>query len=191
MEVTCYFDYMCPYSYKMFLWLRGIREQGAELKTEWRTFSLKEANRRPDEPSSFEDKENLSTLALALAHAARTADFNHYHSSMFQAMHRGGRGRRELDEDDVLKIAVDAGVDVGAFERDRDRLMSAVAEEHRSGAEGHNIFGTPTLILNGRTSVFLKLGEPPPPGEEDHVWNSLCCIATCYPELLEIKRPPV
>jgi len=187
--VTCYFDYTCPYSYKMLLWLRGVQQRGADLTLDWRTFLLKEVNRGLDEPSPFEEESSLPVLALALAHAARSADYDSYHDAVFQAMHRGGQGRRQINEEDLFKIAVDAGVDLAGFERERDRWVNAVAEEHNHAFKSVNVFGTPTLILNGRTAVFLKLGEPPPPGEEDHVWNSLCCVATCYPELLEIKRP--
>ncbi|MGH2703524.1 MAG: hypothetical protein ACRDJ4_00060 [Actinomycetota bacterium] len=53
----------------------------------WRTLSLKEFRRPPSEPSLFErDGEGLGSLsipALALAHAAREADFDGYHEAVF------------------------------------------------------------------------------------------------------------
>jgi protein-disulfide isomerase-like protein with CxxC motif len=190
MQVTCYYDYNCRYSYKMMMWLRSVQERGADLSLDWRTFSLREINRDADEPSPFDNFSSTSVLALALAHAARFGDFNHYHNTVFQAIHRGAQqARRHLDEEDLYRIAADAGVDVTEFNNERDRWFESVAEEHRQAFKDANVFGTPTLILNGRASVFLKLAEVPPPGEEDHVWQSLCCVATCYPELLEIKRP--
>jgi protein-disulfide isomerase-like protein with CxxC motif len=162
-----------------------VRTAGAEVELCWRTFSLREANRVPASPSPFDDPEDasVSVLALALAHAVREADFDRYHRAVFRAMHVE---HRRLGEADLLEMAAGAGVDVEHL--DRARWLAALAGEHREAAEHLGVFGTPTLVLDGEAVVFLKLAEPPVEGEESDLWRSLCTLARCHPELLEIKR---
>jgi 2-hydroxychromene-2-carboxylate isomerase len=186
MQVTCYYDYTCPYSWKAYVWLDRLQGAGADLVVDWRTFSVKEANRDQTRPSAFEGEgaHSVSVLALALAHAAREADFSCYHRGVFEAMHADSR---RVQPTDLVEIAVTAGVDVGRL--DRVHWLRALAAEHREGAERFGVFGTPTLVLDGEAVVFLKLAQPPEPGEESRLWESLCTLARCHPELLEIKRP--
>lgn len=186
MQVNCYYDYTCPYSYRAFVWLEAVRAAGPHLEVFWRTFSLKELNREPGSPSAFADAENasVSVLALALAQAAREVDFDRYHRAVFSAMHAEGR---RLGQDDLLRFAAEAGVDGEGL--DWSRWLGALATEHREGAARFGVFGTPTLVLDGEAVVFLKLAEPPATGEAIPLWQSLCTLARCHPELLEIKRP--
>ena len=192
MQVVCFYDYVCSYSYKTLLWLNVVKETEPDLTLEWRTFSISEVNRVEGTPSPFEDPEitSISVLALALAHAARGtdgADFEKYHEAVFAAMHDDGQ---HLDRQALLSIAAEAGVDTEDFEHDRTRWLRAMVNEHRLAETGFSVFGTPTLIVGtGGASVFVKLAVLPSPGEEQRVWESLCCLAACHPEVLEIKRP--
>lgn len=187
MQIAAYYDYTCPYSYKGFQWTEQVRGQLQDFEVAWRTFSLKESNRAPTDPSAFAEPFGVSVLALALAQAARDADFESYHRAVFTAMHEGGRRPGEAE---LLAFARDAGVDTDAFDRDRARWVDAVAREHRGGADRWEIFGTPTFVLGEETAVFLKFAEPPASSEDAHdLWQSLCTISVCHPELVEIKRP--
>jgi predicted DsbA family dithiol-disulfide isomerase len=192
MQVVCFYDYVCSYSYNTLRWLKTVKEVEPDLTIEWRTFSISEANRVEGTPSPFDAPEITSTsvLALVLAHAARGtdgADFEKYHEDVFAAMHEDGH---HLDRQALLEIAADAGVDTESFERDRTRWLRAMVNEHRLAETGFSVFGTPTLIVGtGGASVFLKLAVPPSPGDEQRVWEALCCLAACHPEVLEIKRP--
>ncbi|MGH9183334.1 MAG: DsbA family protein [Acidimicrobiales bacterium] len=184
--MNCYYDYTCPYSYRAFQWLTRLEEVVPDLAVEWRTFALKEANRDPHTPSPFDDPEisSVSVLALALAHAARRADFARYHARVFEAMQV-----RRLGELDVLAVAADAGVDLDSFEEERPRWLRQVAEAHDRATSRWRVFGTPTLILDGDAAVFLKLAEVPARNDDEEVWSALCVLARCHPELMEIKRP--
>ena len=188
MQVTCYYDYSCPYSYKAFVWLEALRAAGEPIEVVWRTFSVKEANRDPAGPSPLDGPkaESVSVLALALAHAARAADFDRYHGGVFAAMHGG---HRRLVEADLVQLAADAGVHIADFDADQAHWLSALAAEHREATARYCVFGTPTLVLGGEAVVFLKLADPPAAGESTRLWQSLCTLAHCHPELLEIKRP--
>ncbi len=39
-NITIYYDYTCPYSYRVACWLRRLEEAGRELELEWTVFSL-------------------------------------------------------------------------------------------------------------------------------------------------------
>ncbi len=184
MQVTIYYDYSCPYSQRAFQWFRRLQEAVPGLELSWATFSLKEVNRDASTPSPFTGPEisSVSVLALALAHAARQADFDCYHQAVFDAMQE-----RRVDERNLLAAAADAGVDTGAFDLDRQHWLGHVAEEHGE-AQALGVFGTPTLVFDDAVA-FVKLAELPPPHDDVELWHSLCVLARCHPELVEIKRP--
>jgi predicted DsbA family dithiol-disulfide isomerase len=184
MQVKIYYDYTCPYSYRAFRWFRRLQEKVPGLEVRWATYSLKEANRGVSSPSPFDDPgiSSISVLALALAHVARLADFDCYHQAVFDAMQAG-----RVDQGNLLAAAGDAGVDTDAFELDRQRWLRLVAEEHAE-AKALGVFGTPTLVFDDAVA-FVKLAELPPDDDDVELWHSLCVLARCHPELVEIKRP--
>lgn len=187
MNVTCFYDYTCAYSWRAAQWLSDASRGDADVSVAWRTFSIKEANRDSTAPSPFVPAgSGLSVVALALAHAARQCDFGRYHQDVFAAMHVAGD---RVEEEQLLAIAADAGVDIDAFNQNRQTWLDAVAAEHREAVERHGVFGTPTLVFDGGTTTFVKLGQVPQPGEAAALWNAMCTLAVCHPELLEIKRP--
>lgn len=188
MHVNVFFDYTCPYSYRVLPWIEAVIRGAGDVAVCWRTFSLKEAKHDQGSPSPFDDPEisSISVLALALAHAARKAEFDHYHRSVFEAMHRDDR---RLDEGELLALAAAAGVDVPTFEQERPRWLAAVAQDHREGVVRYGVFGTPTLVFDEGEVVFVKLASTPQRGQELGLWESLRTVAQCFPELIEIKRP--
>lgn len=187
MQVTFYFDYTCQYCFRAHKWLRMVREKTDDIDLSWATFSLKEVNRDPEMPSVFEDKDisSLSVLALALSHASRQVDFDRYHNSVFDAMHSGERLQRQ----DLFKLATDAGVDIKAFNDERERWLAEVQREHNQGVSRWSVFGTPTLVLGEDAGVWLKLTSVP----TDHsnaaeLWRGLTTLSLLHPDLIEIKR---
>lgn len=71
MELVCYFDFTCSYSYRAWLWFERLRAEGIDLAIRWRGFVLKEVNRGKDEPSLLVGPtiESVAVLALAVAQA--------------------------------------------------------------------------------------------------------------------------
>ena len=183
--LAVYFDYTCRYSYRAMHWLDLL----PHLKVEWRTFSLKEVNKREDEPSWLEadSTPSLSVLAQALAHAAREADFGRYHHSVFEAMI--GEERR-LGEDDFYAFAAEAGVDADAFKADRGAWVAGVGVEHYDAVDRVGVYGTPTVVLDGAAS-YIRLAEVPRSEKEARaVVDALDGIASSPANLVEVFRPP-
>jgi predicted DsbA family dithiol-disulfide isomerase len=186
--LTVYYDYTCHYSYRAMHWMDLLRAARPDLDVHWATFSLKETNRSAEEPSYLEPDSppSVSVLAQALAHAAREADFDAYHRTVFESM----QGQdRHLGETDLLAIAATAGVDEAAFAAERGRWISSVGAEHRDAVAKWGVYGTPTLILDG-AAAFVRLREVPG-SESDAVGllDSLAGIAISAADLAEIFRP--
>src|SRR2546428_9318259 len=172
----------------MWRWTELVRRERPDLLVRWATFSLREVNRAPDAASLFDDPQvsSISVLSLALSHAARHGPFERYHRAMFDAMH--ANGGRKLNREDVVSVAREAGVDVGAFETDPAHWVASVRAEHDAARSRWGVFGTPTLAL-GDSSVFLRIAEVPEERSAAALWDALWTIAVAHPELLEIKRP--
>ncbi len=146
MNVVCYFDYTCSYSYRAWLWLQRLQGVRRELEVSWRSFVLKEVNREADQPSALEGPaiDSVAVLALAVGAALRGSDsWLRYHDAVFRAMHSGGP--RPVTEK-VLLIAGEAGLDVGAFEKEQDVWLTQVAGEHAAALRQWGL-QTPASIL--------------------------------------------
>jgi protein-disulfide isomerase-like protein with CxxC motif len=182
--LAVYYDYTCTYSYRAMHWLDRV----PGVSVDWKTFSLKEVNRKADEPSFVEadSPHSRSIFALALAHAAREADFDRYHRAVFEAMHAE---ERRLTDSDLLGMAASAGVDVEAFEASRGSWVARVGAEHRDAVARWGAYGTPTLILDGAAG-YVQLAEVP--GREEaalDLLGALNGIASSPATLAEIFRP--
>ena len=182
-RLSVFYDYTCGYSYRFWRWLDACAAP-LGLDVEWKAFSLREINRDPGTPSLFDPSgSSVSVLALALAHAAREADFDRYHRDVFNAMHEE---HRKVGPDDLLAIATGAGVDRDAFEAHRSRWTQSAGREHGEAVAGHGVFGTPTLILDG-SAIFIRFSEIP--SEQGPLFEILQRVCSGYPQLIEIKRP--
>lgn len=193
--LTIYYDYTCPYSYRAFRWLQHLKQSGRVFELQWKTFSLKEANRDDDAPSVFDLKpvDSVSILALELAKATQAAGgemFERYHGVIFDAMHGDGK---KLAADAVRTMAQDAGLEMPAFQAEQQAgtWLQRVAGDHRDGVGRWNVFGTPTLVFDDQAAVYLKFTRvPQSPSDAAEVFDALRCLARCHPELVEIKQPP-
>jgi hypothetical protein len=188
-KTGCYFDYTCSYSYRAWLWLDRLQSSGEELAIDWRSFVLKEVNREAAEQSALAGPriESVAVLAHALSIALRSHDSWHeYHERTFRAMHEGGS---RATKEDVARIAREAGLDLAAFHKEEALWLEQVKQEHFFGVGRWRVFGTPTLILDDKAAVYLKLEQLP--GQSDRkLWDALWTISVSFPEVIELKRPP-
>lgn len=186
MRLTVFFDYTCGHSFALKELLAGV-SPGVKPRPEWKTLSLKEIRRRDGDPSVFDDRalHSFSLLALALSHAAREGDFDQYHRSVFDAIHKD---HLEMEREDLFRIAEKSGVDIGAFERKRGSWLRRVKAEHGMAVKTWDALGTPTVVIDEKTAVYLRFDRSEfRPRGASALYKKLIAAAS-DPALLEIKR---
>ena len=128
-----YGDYECPYSRQAFRAIEQVEQQlGGSMRFAFRLFPLTGIH-----PHA------LAAAAAAEA-AARQGRFWDMHELLF-------RRQKALEDGDLLRYAVQLGLDAAVF--DRDRTGAAVADRIRrdvdSGLASGQVLGTPTLFIDG------------------------------------------
>jgi predicted DsbA family dithiol-disulfide isomerase len=194
-ELTVYYDYLCPYNYRMAFFLEGIKKESGVI-IDWKAFSLEQQNsnkgpefriwEHPDLPS-------YGLLALAASKAAKNQGedlFVKFHLSVFEARHKD---RIDIsDHEELFEIAGKSGLDLTLFEEDimKSETFMAVGKDHEEARTCYNVFGVPTLVFEGNKAAYVKLESIPKSKEEQiSLFELLSEITADRPYLLEIKRP--
>jgi protein-disulfide isomerase len=138
-----YGDYECPYSRQAFHAIERVEQQfGGKMRFAFRHFPLTSIH--PRAPAA----------AAAAEAAALQGRFWDMHELLFYR-------QKALEDADLRRYAVQLGLDVAAF--DRDRASSPVAGRIRrdvgSGLASGQVLGTPTLFIDG---VVHRGGYDPP-----------------------------
>jgi predicted DsbA family dithiol-disulfide isomerase len=189
-----YFDYQCPFVYRVAGMLDEVRSSGARpIEVGWRYFSLTQVNSKDDGWTVWNAPAGeivRGRLAFAAAEAARRQGrFDDLHMPLLEARHRD---RLDLDDQAVVeRVAADAGLDIDRLRKDlRDRtILDGLARDHRQAVGEHGIFGTPTLVFGDGASAYVRLSEPVNGDGAVEVFDRLLTIAAGEPRILEIKRP--
>jgi len=138
-----YGDYECPYSRQAFHAIQQVERQlGGTIRFAFRHFPLT----------------GIHPHALAAAAAAEAAGLQGRFWDMHELLfHR----QKALEDGDLLRYAVQLGLDATVF--DRDRVGTAVADRIRRDVDGGlasgQVLGTPTLFIDG---VVHRGGYDPP-----------------------------
>lgn len=189
-----FFDYQCPYVYRVAGLLDGVSSSGdRNLRVGWRYFSLTQVNSRADGWTVWDAPESemvRGRTAFKAAEAARRQGrFERLHMPLLLARHRE---RLDLDETEVVEaVAAEAGLDMDRFRRDTadPTILEALARDHMHGVREYGVFGTPTLVFADGTSAYVRLSEPVNGRTELGVFDRLVSVAAREPMILEIKRP--
>ena len=189
-----FFDYTCPYVYRMARLLDGVRHSGErDFKSGWRYFSLTQVNSNHQGWTVWGAPESeivRGRTAFRAAEAARRQGrFDDLHMPLLDARHRD-----RLDIDDtalVERVATRAGLDMDRFREDMadPSLIDALARDHRGAVSEYGVFGTPTLLFADGTAAYVKLGEGANGPGSLEVFDRLFSVAAAEPRILEIKRP--
>ncbi len=158
------------------MWLDKVKQSyGDRLEITWKNFQLEQVNNKEESDRKVWDladqHEGRSLVAAMAGEAARRQGdeaFERFHLALLTARH-GGDSRLPLNEDEgMVQVARDAGLDADRFERDlQDRaLLQIIASDHKEAAETHGVFGTPTFVFDGGNAGYLKTFIPP---EEESV----------------------
>ena len=183
------------------MWLDRVKKAyGDNLNITWRNFSLEQNahNLREGLESDWkvweqdDPSQGRSLLAQIAAEAAkRQGDDAHakFHLALLTARH-GGEGRISLgDEEAILEVAANAGLDAAQMREDmKDPELRRIIGEDHEAAISEGIFGTPTYIFENGNMAYLKAFIPE---DEDAVasFEHYIALANHRNYFGEIKRP--
>jgi predicted DsbA family dithiol-disulfide isomerase len=188
-----FFDYQCPFVYRVAGLLDAVRRSGRDVKVRWRYFSLTQVNSKDDgwtvwhAPASEKVR---GRLAFQAAEAARRQDrFDALHLPLLSARHRDGF---DLDQPGVVdEVAVRAGLEMERFRTDLadSAILEGLARDHTQAVIEHGVFGTPTFVFADGASAYVRLSEVVEGNGALEVFDRLVSVAAAEPRILEIKRP--
>lgn len=186
-NLTFYFDPVCPWAWRTFLWVREVHS----LQATYKIFSLKEIN-RDDSLGRTSDDAFIEPAELALVLARRRGG-NAAMETLYLALGRARHERRgNLATPSVIEAALEeAGMNralLGEALDDRSVYEEAAAE-HREAVERYEAFGVPWLVLDGqRHGLYGPVISEVPRGEAAiELWNHVEWLHH-QPYFWEIKR---
>lgn len=210
-RITVFFDYHCPYSYRVASWFRALGPD--RLAVEHRFLSLEQLNRDPEatswrlweQPLDYEhhrgrpERRSLAAfLATAIAEGAGGAALEpplveELRLAIFAARHDD---RLDISDPAVLdglarSIGLPAGwlaarlADPGVVAAARGRI----AADWAAARVPDRLFGVPTLVIDDAPPVYLRLARPPAADEGERLLAWLAERAASLPFVLELKLP--
>ena len=169
---------------------------GDRLRVEWHSFPLEQVNSTQapewklwEQPDEYKSR---GLWAFRGAEAARLQGrelFERFHMALLRARHEE---KRDIANPGVLvELALEGGLDVDRFRQDlpNRNLLAKIGEDYVRGVKEHGVWGTPTLVFNGRQAAYLKVRPAPPPEEAVKLFEELFDIIYRRPYVVEVKRP--
>ena len=165
---------------------------------EWYSFPLEQVNSTHgpewklwEQPDEYKSR---GLWALRGGEAARLQGkelFERFHMALLQARHV--ENRDIADPEVLMEVAREARLDADRFRQDlpNRNLLVKIGEDYIRGVKEHGVWGTPTLVFNGRQAAYLKLRPAPPPAESVKLFEELFDIIHSLPYVIEVKRPRV
>ncbi len=204
-NLTVYFDFLCPFAYRTTLWLDQVQQQlGDKLHITWKYFSLEQINTPADSDWKLweqdEDYVNPSSkrpdlralLAFWGAEAARQQGpeaFDRFRRALYRARHEEGLDFSQRAN--VMAVAEQVGLDLDRFAQDftNRSLIDALRHDYEEARATYQVFGVPTLCYDKDNAIYLKLAEVPPADDALPLFEELRHSITTRRWLGEIKRP--
>ena len=177
------------------IWLARVKEElGDDLQITWRSFALEQVNSKEgdDWKAWQQDAAYVSRGLWPLrggiasrkqgepAHAA-------YMETILELKHVDREDIRTRES--VVEAAKRAGLDMDRFTADIDdpETLAEIGRDHEEAAE-QGVFGTPTMVFEDGSAVFVKTFTPPE-DESVSAFNHLMGVSRGKRYFGEIKRP--
>ena len=171
-------------------------EYGDRLHIEWYSFPLEQINSTQgpewklwEQPDDYKSR---SLWAFRGGEAARLQGeklFERFHIALLRARHLENR---DIANPEVLiEVAREVGLDIDKFRQDLSNrnLLAKIGVAYTRGVKENGVWGTPTLVFNGRQAAYLKLKPAPPLEESVKLFEELLDIIHDRPYVIEMKRP--
>ena len=207
LALTVFYDVHCPYSDRVLAWLAALGRD--VVAPTYRAFALEQVNHDPtatrwriwEQPLDYPhyrgrpDRRALPAfLAITLAEQLAPTDaVDQFRLAVSNARHAGDHDVSALDR--IVGLAGDTGIDADALRRllaDEDAVAGArdrLRDDWHEARRDYEIFGVPTLRLEGAAPFYLRLGRVPQDGQAEALLASVRGFGERLPQVLEIKVP--
>lgn len=193
-DVDFHFDVMCPWAYQTSKWIREARTV-RDITVHWRFFSLEEVNRQEGKRHPWEREWSYGWSMLRVAALLRREpDGNDLVDRFYQVAGRTlhEQGEKVHTPDGVGDVLAQIGQDGGLVDQavaDGTTHDDVRTDHERVLALGG--YGVPTLVVDGRMTLFGPVITPAPEGEAaGRLWDAVAAWAE-FPHLYELRRPKV
>lgn len=204
-EATVYYDYMCPYAFRVVKLFSEMEQTRDDLAVTWRFFSLEQSNavargqsadwqiwEQPLDYESVFGRPHRRILAPFLATVAAmrqgSAAASRFRLAVFRAYH--DEKQNIADPAVLLELARQAELDLAQFTTcwQSPEARAHLRADHVSGLE-LGVFGTPTISINGCEATYLRLSAlAENPQERQTCFEELVRTFTLRPFVQEFKR---
>ena len=208
LDLTVWYDYHCPYSYRVTAWLLGLGPD--RVRPRFRPFPLEQVNRDPaatgwrlwEQPLDYvhyRDRQNRRPLQAFLAtalleDAEPPSVVDGFRLATYRA--RFGEAADISDLAVLVRLAGAAGADDDRLARalaDEAALVDARADLARAWSDArsaYEIFGVPTIEPAGQRPFYLRLERAVEPGREAiDLLGQVMGMRRDAPIVLELKLP--
>jgi predicted DsbA family dithiol-disulfide isomerase len=171
---------------------------GERLCIKWHSFPLEQVTspRGPEwklweQPDEYKSRGLWAFRGAEAARLQGEEGFERYHTALLRARH--AEDRDISDPKVLIEVAMEAGLEVDRFRQDlpNRNLLPRIGEDYIRGVTEHGIWGTPTLVFNGRQAAYLKLKLAPPPEDSVKLFEELFDLIYRRTYVIEVKRPRV
>jgi predicted DsbA family dithiol-disulfide isomerase len=201
LEITVYFDFLCPYAYQASLWVREMRDiiGSDEIRVDWKFFSLEEnswSKEREgwhiwDQKPSGEIRGLLPFLVGAAVHqAAGEEGLDRFYLALGRTLHEEGLPiwERQHLEAALTEIGIDPTIYAEALEGKSQAGYDKIKRDHTQGVEKYGIFGSSSLVFENSKAIYLKVMPRPTGTQAVELFQFAQRIALGLPMIQEIKR---
>ncbi len=201
-RITVYFDYICPYAWRLAEVLELLTEP-LGLEVSWEHFSLyqhdHELNGRQggtwqlwNEPLELENGSSCKGLLPFLAsQAARKQGPQLFHDFRLGLQRAAHRNYQTLSMSTIMSVAERSGLHLARFQDDlaNPECRTVLAQEHGRAA-AKDVFGTPTVVFPGGEMAYVRLAELPHSQQEARdLFQDTRRMLERYPYLQTVRRP--
>ncbi|HET6531850.1 MAG TPA: DsbA family protein [Actinoplanes sp.] len=191
MDVTFYFDPVCPFTWRTSRWLAGVASE-RDVTVSWQAFSLSILN-RDDVPEQFRASMTASSRALRLVEALAADGRNDRAAAFYTEIgNRTFEAGADLTDDIVVAAAEAAGIDDARRILDDESWDEAVRASHdRAFRSAGPDVGSPVLAIEGAPRAvhgpILGLNGGPGRAEALAIWDAVVPL-TRSGVFVELKR---
>ena len=189
-------DYRCPFARNLHEHVVTALEAGAPWNVTWWPFSLNQVHVAEGEPDVWDDPskaESLLAMQIGISARDRWPDaFPKLHVALFAARHDEGR---DIREEDVLREVIGArGLDADEVlaEARQAETLERFRKEHERGVADHNLWGVPTIVIDGQAAFIRVMHRPQGDAEVARsTVDRLLDLTRGWPDLNEFKHTSI